>query len=66
MTADIELEDTEDSLSLIQYSDTLTPLTSAQAICLYISHFLCTWNARTYEFAVVRLDDIRSASLCTG
>jgi len=66
MTADIELEDTEESLSSAHHSDALTPLTSPQATCLYISHFLSTWNARTYEFAVVRFDSIRSGSLCNG
>jgi len=28
-------------------------LTRAQAMGLYVSHFLSTWNVRTYEFAAV-------------
>ena len=29
-------------------------LTTRQAYCLFISHFLSMWNSRMYEFAVVR------------
>lgn len=28
-------------------------MTRPQALSLYTSHFLSTWNVRTYEFAVV-------------
>jgi hypothetical protein len=30
-------------------------LTRGQAYTLYLCHFLSTWNARSYEFASVRL-----------
>lgn len=29
-------------------------MTRSQAISLYTSHLLSTWNARTYEFSAVR------------
>lgn len=35
-------------------------MTTAQARNLYTSHFLSTWNVRTYEFAAV------SFGLCCG
>lgn len=31
-----------------------TSITESQALNLYTSHLLSTWNARTYEFAAVR------------
>lgn len=35
------------------------PLTRSQAWGLYVSHFLSTWNARTYEFAAVSPPHVR-------
>lgn len=29
-------------------------LTTGQAWCLYLSHFLSMWNSRTYEYGAVR------------
>jgi len=42
--------ETEPSSSAVLYGN----ITKSQALNLYTSHLLSTWNARTYEFAAVR------------
>lgn len=36
-------------------------ITRSQAFNLYTSHFLSTWNIRTYEFATVSISDLTMA-----
>lgn len=44
-------------------NDYLYDMTSGQAYCLYLSHFLSMWNSRMYEFGAVSLPCNRLFSL---
>jgi iron-regulated transporter 1 len=53
-TNNVEVEDGPTSLFVLTRNDEPElGMTNSQAYNLYTSHFLSTWNVRTYEFAVV-------------
>jgi iron-regulated transporter 1 len=56
-----DLADENENTSISQISETVpgiepNGMTRSQAFNLYTSHFLSTWNIRTYEFAAVRTE----------
>lgn len=44
-----------DQLGDERVADRKDVLTTAQAWCLYLSHFLSMWNSRTHEYGAVSL-----------
>ena len=58
-TTNSELEDIHHVPLLESLPDSAdTGMTRSQAFNLYTTHFLSTWNVRTYEFAAASTDEV--------